>query len=124
MNDKKILIIDDEVDICILLSNLLKKKGYQTKYAHTISDGKAEFVEFNPQIVFLDLNLPDGTGFKLIPELKKINSEIDIVIISAYDSSKEKSKAALEGINYFISKPLKKETIISTIEKINNANQF
>lgn len=123
MDYKKILIIDDEIDICLLLSNLLKKKGYETKYATTISDGKAKFVEFNPQIVFLDLNLPDGSGFKLIPELKKLQSGINIIIISAYDSAREQLRAELEGVQYFISKPLKKETIISTIEQIKTNKQ-
>jgi DNA-binding response OmpR family regulator len=119
MDSKKILIIDDEIDICLLVSSILKKEGHETLAANTLYEGERKFVEFNPQIVFLDLNLPDGVGFSLIPKLIKINPLIKIIIVSAYDGIKEKMEAKESGIEHFLSKPLNRNEVIQTIAKIN-----
>ena len=67
----RILIIDDEPDICTLLAGVLKSSGNETYFAHNLEDGKTQFETKHPEIVFLDLNLPDGSGFTLLPEIKQ-----------------------------------------------------
>lgn len=120
MKNKKILIIDDEKDICLLLSSLLKKEGLETTFANTLSVGKEKIVEFSPQIIFLDLNLPDGAGFSVIPYIKMHLPYSKIVIISAYDGQRERDYANKKfGVEFFIGKPLNKQLILDTITKIN-----
>jgi len=119
MDRKKILIIDDEIDICLLVSSILKKEGHETLTAHSLVEGEHKFVEFNPQIVFLDLNLPDGVGFSIIPKLKKINASIKIIIVSAYDGIKERMEANDHGIQYFLNKPLNRNEVLKTIDRLN-----
>jgi two-component system, OmpR family, response regulator len=116
MDIKKVLIIDDEIDICLLVSSILRKEGYETTVANTLAEGEQKFVEFNPQVVFLDLNLPDGVGFSIIPKLKKLNAEIRINIVSAYDGITERSEAKKHGIQHFISKPLNRDAVIQAIK--------
>tara|TARA_R110002049_G_scaffold218363_1_gene389841 strand:+ start:1461 stop:1826 length:366 start_codon:yes stop_codon:yes gene_type:complete len=120
MKNEKVLIIDDEKDICQLLSALLKKEGKSTTYANTLNEGKQKIVEFNPQIIFLDLNLPDGAGFSIIPYIKSYLPNASIVIISAYDGQKEREYATKEfAIKHFLGKPLNKKLILETIATIN-----
>ncbi len=63
MKEKRILILDDEEEICFLLAALLSKMGYQTDYVHTLDDGIQKISSEQPfDLFFLDLNLPDGLG--------------------------------------------------------------
>lgn len=121
MNDsKKILIVDDEVEICLLLSAIIQGHGYYTSYAHTISEGLRKFKEKDYDTVFLDLNLPDGVGFEFIPEAKKINDKSKFIIISAFDRNAERKKAASYGAVDFIGKPFNKETVIQALSQVTN----
>ena len=115
----KILIIDDEEDICRLLSRRLERLNFEVTYAYTLSAGIQEAMLFLPDGVFLDLNLPDGAGFSIIGELKEIVPNCKIIISSAYDGSKERNRAGLEGTDKFIGKPLGKEKIESVLKELN-----
>ena len=115
----KVLIIDDEVDICLLLTSLLKKIGYEAMYSTTIKSGILAMEKFNPEIIFLDLNLTDGSGFAAIPHIRKINPMTEIVIISAHDGPFEKKRASTENINFFLNKPLKKSEIEEVLDQLN-----
>ncbi len=120
MKKKRALIIDDEVDICRLLSSVIGKEGLQTNYANSLADGKNKIVDFFPHIIFLDLNLPDGVGFSLIPFIRQQLPDVKIVVISAYDSAREKEFTKHEmSVDFFISKPLNKDLILKTIDSLN-----
>ena len=111
---KNILIIDDEEDLCWLLSNTLRSKGYNISTANTISDGMARVKE-SPDLLFLDLKLPDGDGMDLLPEIKEITPQTLVVIISAYGSEEKREKATKKGVCSFIDKPFTEEEILETI---------
>ncbi len=113
---KDILIIDDEEDLCWLLSNSLTGKGYNVSSANTISDGVG-FLKKHPHLIFLDLKLPDGDGMDILPEIKRITPETVVVIISAYGSEERRKDAKKKGVHSFIDKPLTVETILSTIKQ-------
>lgn len=116
---QRILIIDDEPDICTLLSSVLKTDGNETYVAHNLADGQTLFTTKCPDIVFLDLNLPDGSGFSLLPKLKKEIPGSKVVICSAYDGVTERETATQYGADYFISKPFKLKKIKAVIAEIN-----
>lgn len=102
----KALIIDDEVDICLLLKNVLKKLGIHTKYALSLEEAKNKAKSYIPDLVLLDLNLPDGSGFDIISYLKKINPAVKVIIQTAYDEHENKLKAARYGVEHFLTKPI------------------
>ena len=118
---KSVLIIDDEADICFLLSNILKERNIKASYANTLGDGINKIISLKPHILFLDINLPDGSGLDAIVKIKELAPEIKIIIISAYDSSKERAAAFEQGANMFLSKPLNKNLIYSAFEQILDA---
>ena len=72
---RKILIIDDETDLCLLLKEYFVRKNYEVIVSHTLQEGKVLLTENKPDILFLDNNLPDGIGWTEAPLFAK-NLEI------------------------------------------------
>lgn len=114
----KVLIIDDEQDICFMLSLMLKKKNLESKVAHSLTEGKSLIEKEKPNLIFLDNNLPDGLGIDAIPELKKQFPEVKIIVITANDTTDNRKDAIQNGANAFIGKPFTGQKIFSAIESV------
>jgi len=81
---KKVLIIDDEVDLCLLLKTYLNRKNYEVYYSHTLREGMNQFEQVIPDILFLDNNLPDGIGWEKAADLLEQYPALQVHLISAY----------------------------------------
>ncbi len=84
---RKVLIIDDEADECLLISAFLAKKNYEVKCAYTLDDGLKKLGAENPDVLLLDNNLPDGLGWSKAEEIKKRYPLLHIALISATEAS-------------------------------------
>lgn len=100
-----ILIIDDEPDICQLLQLSLTKHGFKVKYVHALKDGLQFLRQQKPDILFLDIHLPDGSGLDILPQIKAEYPDLPVISISAYDNGMEKQKALTSGAAHFLPKP-------------------
>lgn len=114
----KVLIIDDEPDICYLLSALLKKINIDTVFVHNIADARLQLQEGNPGIIFLDNHLPDGMGVDFIRNIKTHLPHAKIAMITAHDTAMDREKAMQEGADFFIGKPFSRDTIYKTLESL------
>jgi two-component system OmpR family response regulator len=115
----KALIIDDETDICFLLSGILKQKNFQTTMAGSLSEAQKILEnETEPAVIFLDNHLPDGFGVNYIAILKKKFPSSIVIMITAHDTVADREKATAQGVDYFIGKPFSKELIFKTLEGI------
>ena len=85
---KKVLIIDDEEDACLLLKHHLSKSNFEVHCSYTLKDGLQQVVDLQPDIIFLDNNLPDGFGWEASATLLKQFPNIEIHLISAYNNSR------------------------------------
>lgn len=81
---KKVLIIDDEVDLCLLMKTYFSRKNYDVEIAHTLNDGVRRIDDVQPDYLFIDYNLPDGLGWDLLPDLYKKYPEVQYHLISAF----------------------------------------
>lgn len=118
-NSKHVLIVDDEADICLLLSGLLRRLGYQPTCAHFLEDGRQCLSQQRFDAIFLDLNLPDGLGFDLLPAIKQDSlSNPKVVMISAFDGVAERKRASDQGADYFMGKPFTRKTVEQALESI------
>lgn len=86
MGSKKVLIIDDEIDLCILLKNFFTRQHYEVVMSHKLADGLKEALDFFPDIIFLDNNLPDSQGWTKAEYLLQALPAANIFLISAYKS--------------------------------------
>lgn len=115
----KILIIDDEEDLCWLLSNSLGKKGYEVLTANTKHEG-INYLKERPDLILLDLKLPDGDGIDMLDDIKAICPQCMVVIISAYGSEERRGDAMKKGVYGFMDKPIGNEEIMKIIEKLSS----
>jgi DNA-binding response OmpR family regulator len=113
----RILVVDDEIEICLLVTRYLKKMGFEAAYALSISDAinKISMIPFD--LLFVDLNLADGSGYDLLHMLQESKISSKTIIISAYDT--ERQKALQKGANLFMAKPFTKKSITESLEKLN-----
>ena len=118
-NSKRALIIDDEKDICFLLSNILKQKNIQTTVASSLAEGEKVLQTSSPYyFVFLDNHLPDGFGIDKIKKWKEKFPSAHFIMITAHDSNEERKKADLDGADFFIGKPFSKDIILKAIAEV------
>jgi len=103
---QKILIIDDDKNICRTLSLILNKKGFEVETAGTgyeaLEKARARF--FN--VVILDLNLPDINGLELLEPLKNIHPDMEVMMVTDYGSMESVMHALNLGVSSYITKPL------------------
>lgn len=104
-NGPSILIIDDEPDICRLLQLTLVRHGYDVKYVHALNEGLLHLRSQQPDLLFLDIHLPDGSGLDALPVIRKECPTLPVITISAYDNGMEQQKALNAGATFFLPKP-------------------
>ena len=114
----KALIIDDEPDICFLLSMILKQKNFDTNYVGKLSDADIALKKELPSIIFLDNHLPDGLGIDFIEHIKLNYPSSKIVMITAHDTPADRRQAMQRGADLFLGKPFTKEAISLAVNKL------
>jgi two-component system OmpR family response regulator len=97
MLTKKILIIDDEADFCLLLRSYFTRRKYEVYFSYSLTHGLELLDAIHPDVVFLDNNLPDGSGWDMAEEIKSKFPSIELNLISAYRH--EPPHCDLSGIN-------------------------
>ena len=120
---RDILIVDDEKDMCSILQDVLSERKYNVSIANTKKDATAFLRRKLPDLVFLDLKLPDGDGIKLLSKIKKISPRIAINIISAYGSEETKEEAKKKGAYSFIDKPFTERKILDSISRLSRTTR-
>ena len=101
----KILIIDDEVDICEMLKDFFTERGYRVIYALTGLGGLDAFNIEKPQIVMLDLFLGDIYGLEVLKKIKSIDRSSIVIVITGSGSKEDEEKAKELGADFYMDKP-------------------
>src|SRR5690349_1067161 len=120
--NKKILIIDDDFDMCTLLSRFLDKKGYSTEVAHNASKGLAKFNEFHFDIVLCDFRLGDKDGKEVLMKIKEAKPKTIVIIITGYSDIKTAVDVIKLGAFDYITKPLIPDEVLNVISKSLQSN--
>lgn len=103
-NRFKILVIEDEANIRSLIGAVLETNDYQALWADTCAMGKTLFLSHNPDLILLDLGLPDGDGNQLIRTVRQTSS-VPILVVSARGNEADKVESLDLGANDYITKP-------------------
>ena len=118
MNNKfKILIIEDELNICHFVKTILESNGYQVVDAHSGSVGKMQYLSHCPDLVILDLGLPDIDGNDLISFMRE-SSATPIIVLSARSHESDKVNALDLGANDYMTKPFNMLELKARIKNI------
>jgi DNA-binding response OmpR family regulator len=118
-NPNKILVIEDEGEMCLLLSLILDDQGMEVDHVKTLSAAR-EFLEKEvPAVILLDNRLPDGLGIDFINYIRESLPDVKIIMISGVDPEAE--DAALEtGADHFLAKPFTKQQLHESIRNLLN----
>ena len=103
-NKYKVLIIEDEGNIRHFVKTILATNGYQVIEAKTAAEGKMAFMSHSPDVVILDLGLPDGDGMDFLKLIRQ-DFSTPIIVLSARTDEKDKVVALDSGANDYITKP-------------------
>jgi len=115
----KILIIDDEVDICDQLSGLLNDRGFKAKYCISSEQGINEFKKDAYSLVILDIWLNDSKfdGFQTLEQIKELNETVPIIMISGHGNIETAVNSIKKGAYDFIEKPFDGDLLIFKVTK-------
>src|SRR6478736_7304755 len=116
-DNRHILIIDDERPVLMTLEALLKRRGYEVDTAPTAAQGLKALKSKSPNLVLLDLRLPDADGLEMLDRIKNELPEVPVIILTAHDSLHNAIESIKRGAFHFISKPYAPEELLSLVEK-------
>lgn len=114
---KKIIVIDDDTDICLMLDRFLSKNGYNVATAHKGADGLKLLEKRDADLLLTDFKLGDMNGSQLVQEAKKLQPELPIVVITGYSDIKVAIQVMKLGALDYVTKPLFPDEILLTVQK-------
>ena len=114
----KILIVDDEPDIVEVLADRLEASGFDVRAVHNAPDCYTAVAEDAPDLILLDIQMPEIDGMEALVELKKNHSEIPVLMISAASVAEVAHKALQGGAEGFVLKPFESEELMGKINGI------
>ena len=113
----KILVVDDEKNICELLGLYLRKDNYEVEYAHDGDMALSRFVSFAPDLILLDIMLPVRDGWEVCREIRK-TSKVPIIMISAKGETIDKVLGLELGADDYITKPFDTKEVLARIKSV------
>ena len=122
-NKFKVLIIEDEANICSFIQTLLETNGYQALVAQTCVMGMTMFISYNPDLVILDLGLPDRDGLDAIRSIRQ-KYLTPIIVLSARTTEQDKIEALDLGANDYITKPFGTGELLARVRAALRVNRY
>lgn len=119
-----ILIIDDDRDICTMLTNFLTRNDYIAHIAHTGHEGLQQLRSNEYDLVLCDYKLPDVKGVELLQKIKILNTNVAVIIITGYADVKSAVETFRFGANDYITKPLYPDELLLSIKEVIAKNQL
>ena len=117
---KRVLVVEDNENNMKLICLVLKKHGYEPIQAFTGEEGVDKAIEERPDIILMDIQLPDISGLEAVERIRMVDDmqEILIIAITSYAMSGDKERMLNVGFEGYFEKPIDPLTIIEDIEKI------
>ncbi|WP_352418216.1 response regulator transcription factor [Proteiniborus sp.] len=114
---QKILIIDDDIELCALVERYLETEGYVVTTKHNGADGLTEGLTTSYQLVVLDVMLPQKNGFDILSDLRKTSS-VPVLMLTAKDSEIDKVLGLRLGADDYLTKPFSMNEFVARVQSI------
>ena len=121
LSDLKIMIVDDAMLSRKVIERMLKTHGAQTMECGNGLEAINRLEEENPDIILLDILMPEMDGFAVLAEMKKREIEIPVVVLSADIQNSSKERCLELGASGFLNKPVREEELFAAINNIMSA---
>lgn len=114
---RTVMIVDDDADLSMLIIDMLEDNGFKTIYVTSLDEAYRTLEKQKPHLIILDINLPDGTGFELCQELRRV-SDVPVIFASARTSEDDKVQGLDIGGDDYIAKPYSLKELMSRIHSL------
>ncbi len=116
---KRVLIVDDAAFIRLALKTMLQKNGFEVVgEAENGSTAVLKYMELQPDIVTMDITMPEMTGIEALKAIKQKDAKAKVIMVSAMGQESFVKEAIINGAAHFLVKPLEEEKVISTLSKV------
>jgi two-component system response regulator AtoC len=115
---RTILVVDDEADIRELLTDLLKDAGYTSQHATTGAEAIAAVGKKLPDLVMMDVKLPDQDGLTVLKQLKRDHPDLEVIVMTAFGGSSSAIKAMEHGAYDYVTKPFEMDDLLATLKRV------
>lgn len=115
----KILVVDDAAFMCLTIKQMLERNGHtMIGQASNGIEAVQKFMELKPELVIMDITMPQMNGVEALKRIKEIDPDSKIIICSALAQQEMLAKAIEYGVEDFVVKPFKEERLIQAIDKV------
>jgi two-component system, OmpR family, response regulator len=114
----RVLVVDDEDNITFLLEATLRHFGYEVRVAATGRDALTGVAEFDPDVVLLDVMLPDLDGFEVVRRLRFDGAQVPVLFLTARDTTEDVVRGLTLGGDGYIKKPFSVEEIAAQVQAL------
>ncbi|MCL2221750.1 MAG: response regulator transcription factor [Oscillospiraceae bacterium] len=119
----KILLVEDDKDIQEINKYMLSERGYNVSLAMNLAEARKGIADFAPDLIVLDIMLPDGSGLEFMEELRLQGNSIPILLLTALGTPKDKVEGLRRGGNDYLAKPYDYDEFVMRIEVILRSKQ-
>lgn len=118
MDAKRILIVDDEANMCSIIQDILSEEGYQVMVAENGSEALQVVRKITPDLIITDINMPCMGGLELLREVKSLHTDVQFIIMTAFGELETYLNAMSNGAFDYITKPLNIEMLKIMVAKV------
>ncbi len=113
-----VLIIDDDLEMCTMLADLIESIQHNATYTHTLREGLKRAISGDFDVVFLDVRMPDGNGLEILNEIREIHFPPEVIIITGAGDTNGAELAIKNGAWDYLQKPLSPKSIILPLKRV------
>lgn len=118
MEKKKVLIVDDDRDIVQIVATMLEGRGWQIDVAYGGSEALAKVSASRPDVILLDIMMPEMNGIEVLKKIKKIDTNARIIMITAFGDVESYLDSMELGAYEYINKPFETNELLEMVDKV------
>jgi two-component system, NtrC family, response regulator AtoC len=115
---RSVLVVDDEAEIRSLLTDLLKEDGYKVRPAKTGAEALEAVAKGVPDLVMMDVQLPDTDGLGVLKTMKREHPELEVIVMTAFGGSSTAIRAMEQGAYDYVTKPFDVDDLLATLRRV------
>jgi two-component system response regulator AtoC len=115
---RSVLVVDDDAQIRSLLADLLKENGYTARQAKTGAEATASVAKQRPDLVMMDVKLPDMDGLDVLKQMKRERPELEVIVMTAFGGSSSAIKAMEHGAYDYVTKPFEIDDLLAALRRV------
>jgi DNA-binding NtrC family response regulator len=116
--DRRIIVVDDDIDFAEAEAEFLESRGFSVKVAHDIASANLAINSFDAQVALIDLRLGyDASGIDLIEELREVSSDLICIMVTGHEGVESAIQALRRGANDYLTKPIGPEELLLVLDR-------